>query len=139
MNCSPNAQLTFNIRLSYIIFLILSSIYCIVSFSLYHTLLPLAILIANAMSLFNSLIHVCDIIYYNRHFPLEDGFLLCMFDLMPNCLIIYSIVCYIIYLSMDLIPTIQMEFALMIIYAIVGACVPLIYTIIWYFAYYEVI
>lgn len=137
MNFTSNTQTVFKIRLCYITFLILSTIYCMVTLIIYNILLPIPILIANAMSLFNSLLHVCDMVHYNHPFP-EDGVLLSLFDIMPNILIIYSIVCYIIYLLMGLIPIVQVEFVLMIGYAVVfgcGICLPFIGLILWYLGY----
>lgn len=143
MNCyyqlSNHAKAAFNTRLFYISLLILSSIYCTALLGFHtYTWLPIPILIANGFSLFNSLFHLADIIYENRPYPqIDDGLFICLFDIIPNLIIVFSILCYIIYLVQGLIINIQQEFALMIIYAVIIGCsiIPLIGIVLWYFKY----
>lgn len=136
---SSNAKFICQIRIFYLSLLILSTIYCIALISLNtYTLLPIPMLIANGLSLFNSLCHLYEIFYEHRNTPVNEGGLICIFDLLPNIIIIFTIVFYIVEIALGQIVNIQQEFALMIIYAVsIGSIIifPCLCTLIWCIGY----
>ncbi len=133
MNCfnlCRDAKNTLNLRLGYLSFLIFSIIYCIVliSFNLY-TWFTIIIISANTCSMITTLIHIWYLIHTNRETITDIEFFIYAWELFPIGTILLGIILYIAYVT----SRIEVEFALMITYAIIIGCViiiPLICTVI---------
>ena len=117
-NLREDAKTTFKIRAAYIMILLCINIYCavIIGLNLYRWF-PIPIMVANFLSILNSILHLWDTVHHNRSCPhIDEGFFIGLFDVIPNLVVLFIVIAYIVDISMKH-NIIYYEFGMMVFYS----------------------